>query len=339
MSNSSLVQYKLISPNRYNGRNHKIDTISIHCVVGQCAIETLGWLFQDYDIEASSNYGIGYDGKIGMFVEEKDASWCTSSYSNDNRAITIEVASDTFHPYAINNAAYNSLIKLVADICERNDIKELKWEGDKSLIGQVDKQNMTVHRWFANKGCPGDYLFERHSQIAEEVNAIINKQPEPVRPAPAPSDDGIQEGDLVSIKAGATYYNGGTIPDWVRNQKWYVEEVAGNRAVINKSEDGVYAIMSPVHTKYLVDVNSKPAQPVEPAKPAFKSYTVKVTADALNIRKGPGTNYASIGMITNNGIYTIVDEATGAGATKWGKLKAGPIPGSSWIALDYTKKN
>ena len=172
-TNSPLVNYTRISPNRTKNRNHAIDTITIHCVVGQCSVETLGSIFADPNREASSNYGVGYDGRIGMYVEEKDRSWCSSSASNDHRAITIEVASDMTHPYAVNSKAYAALIKLVADICKRNGIKELKWKADKSLIGQVDKQNMTVHRWFANKSCPGEYLYSRMGKIAAEVNDIL----------------------------------------------------------------------------------------------------------------------------------------------------------------------
>lgn len=176
MSNSPLVSYTKISPNKSSPRNHEIDTISIHCVVGQCSVETLGEVFAPTSRQASSNYGVGVDGRIGMYVEEKDRSWCTSSSSNDNRAITIEVASDTTHPYAVNAAAYEGLIKLLVDICQRNPgIKRLKWQGDKSLIGQVDKQNMTVHRWFANKACPGDYLYNRHGEIATEVNRRLDE--------------------------------------------------------------------------------------------------------------------------------------------------------------------
>ena len=169
-TNSSLVDYVKISPNKTSPRNHKIDTITIHCVVGQCSVEALGNVFAPSSRRASSNYGIGYDGKIGMYVEEKDRSWCSSSSANDNRAITIEVASDTKHPYAVNDKAYAALIELLVDICKRNDIKELKWKGDKSLIGQIDKQNMTVHKWFANTACPGDFLYEKHGAIADAVN-------------------------------------------------------------------------------------------------------------------------------------------------------------------------
>ena len=170
MSNSPLVNYTKISPNKTSPRNHVIDTITIHCVVGQVTAERLGEIFAPESRKASSNYGVDKDGRIGMYVEEKDRSWCSSNGANDHRAITIEVASDTKAPYRVTDAAYKGLIKLLVDICKRNNIKELKWKGDESLIGQVDKQNMTVHRWFANKSCPGDYLYNLHGQIAEEVN-------------------------------------------------------------------------------------------------------------------------------------------------------------------------
>lgn len=183
-TNSPLVDYVKISPNKTSPRNHKIDTITIHCVVGQCSVETLGNVFASSSRQASSNYGIGYDGKIGMYVEEKDRSWCSSNAANDHRAITIEVASDTKHPYAVNDKAYNALIELLVDICKRNNIKELKWKGDKSLIGQIDKQNMTVHRWFANKACPGDYLYERHGDIANKVNRKLNNITAPEENSP-----------------------------------------------------------------------------------------------------------------------------------------------------------
>ena len=184
-TNSSLVNYTRISPNRGNvvngkriyGRDHAIDTVSIHCVVGQCTVEALGSIFASASKQASSNYGIGYDGRIGMYVEEKDRSWCTSSRANDNRAVTIEVASDTKHPYRVNDAAYKSLIKLLADICRRNGIKKLVWSTDKNdRINHRNGCNMTVHRDFANKACPGDYLYNLHGQIATEVNKILSQE-------------------------------------------------------------------------------------------------------------------------------------------------------------------
>lgn len=160
-----------ISPNKTSPRNHAIDTITIHCVVGQCYVESLGNVFASPSKQASSNYGIGKDGRIGMYVEEQDRSWCSSSSANDNRAITIEVASDTYDPYAVTDAAYKSLINLVTDICKRNGIKKLVWSTNKTeRINHLNGCNMTVHRDYANKSCPGEYLYSCHGQIAAEVN-------------------------------------------------------------------------------------------------------------------------------------------------------------------------
>lgn len=187
MSNSPLVSYTKISPNKSSPRNHKIDTVTIHCVVGQCSVETLGNVFAPASRQASSNYGIGYDGRIGMYVEEKDRSWCSSNAANDNRAITIEVASDTKEPYAVNAKAYAALIDLLVDICKRNGIKELVWSTNKAdRVNHKNGCNMTVHRDYANKSCPGTYLYERHAQIASEVNKRLgstNIKPAPEKPS------------------------------------------------------------------------------------------------------------------------------------------------------------
>ena len=124
-TNSPLVSYIKISPNKTINRNHAIDTISIHCMAGNLSIEQCGNLFANPSRQASSNYGIGSDGRIGLYVEEKDRSWCTSSSSNDNRAITIEVANDGGAPdWHVSDAAMTSLIKLCADICKRNLVRK-----------------------------------------------------------------------------------------------------------------------------------------------------------------------------------------------------------------------
>lgn len=186
MSNSPLVSHTNISPNRTSPRNHVIDTITIHCAVGQISVEALGKIFETTSRGASSNYGVGYDGRIGMYVEEKDRSWCSSSRDNDHRAITIEVACDPSEPYAVNDTAYNALIQLVADICKRNNIKKLLWKNDKSLIGQVDQQNMTVHRWFANTQCPATFLMDHHADIADQVNKILGASEVPTQTNTSP---------------------------------------------------------------------------------------------------------------------------------------------------------
>ena len=181
MSNSPLVTYTKLSPNHSGRRNHVIDTVSVHCMAGNASVETCGALFADPSRKASSNYGIGSDGRIALYVDEANRSWCTSSASNDHRAITIEVANNGGAPdWPVSDKAYAALLDLLTDICRRNGIKKLLWKGDKSLIGQVDKQNMTVHRWFAAKACPGDYLYNRHGEIAAEVNRRLEGEEEPM---------------------------------------------------------------------------------------------------------------------------------------------------------------
>lgn len=227
MSNSPLVDYTRISPNKNSPRNHKIDTITIHCVVGQCTVETLGNIFTPTSRQASSNYGVGTDGKIGMYVEEKDCSWCSSNAANDNRAVTIEVASDTKHPYAVNDRAFAALLDLVTDICKRNGIKKLVWSTKKAdRVNHKNGCNMTVHRDYANKSCPGDYLYNRHGEIAAEVNrrlGVADTAPD-AGAAQGVTVYTVKKGDTLSqivAKYGTTYqaiaaYNGIKNPNAIR---------------------------------------------------------------------------------------------------------------------------
>lgn len=173
-TNSSLVNYTKISPNKTSPRNHVIDRLTVHCFVGQVTAKRGCEVFQNKSRNASCNYVIGKDGDIGLCVEEKDRSWCSSNKDNDMRAITFEVASDAKHPYAVSDAALNALINLIVDICKRNDKKKVLWFADKNKTltynPKSDEIVMTVHRWFANKACPGDYLYRKHAYIAEQVN-------------------------------------------------------------------------------------------------------------------------------------------------------------------------
>ena len=266
MSNSSLATYTRITKNKTSPRNHAIDTITIHCIVGQWTAKQGCDYFATTDRQCSANYVVGKDGSIGLSVDEKDRSWCSSNGTNDNRAITIEVASDTTHPYAVTAKAYAALLDLVTDICKRNGIKKLVWSTNKNdRVNHRNGCNMTVHRDFANKACPGEYLYSRHGEIAAEVNRRLQG-----------ASNG---GGVVVTPPAAEKPTGGTTG----------------------------ATVTPYHVR------------------------VKITN--LNIRKGPGTNYGSIGFI-KPGVYTIVAESTGAGATKWGKLKSG----AGWISLGYATK-
>lgn len=188
-TNSPLVAYTKISPNQSGERTHSIDRITPHCVVGQCTTESLGALFADPDRQASSNYGIDKDGRVGMYCPESNRSWCTSNRDNDQRAITVECASDTAHPYAMNDAVYECLIAPCTDICRRNGKTKLLWfaDKDKSLAYEpaADEMLITVHRWFANKSCPGDWLYSRLGDVADRVTAALGTV---VAPGEKPTD-------------------------------------------------------------------------------------------------------------------------------------------------------
>jgi len=177
MSNSSLVCYTNISPNKTSPRNHAIDRITPHCVVGQLSAESICGCFTSPSRQASCNYGIGTDGRISLCVEEKDRSWCSTSSANDNRAVTIECASDKTAPYAMTDAVYEALISLCTDICRRNGKSKLIWLGDKDKTlayePKDDEMVITVHRWFANKSCPGDWLYSRLFDLAARVTANL----------------------------------------------------------------------------------------------------------------------------------------------------------------------
>lgn len=265
-TNSSMVAYTKLSPNHSGQRTHSIDRITPHCVVGQCSVETLGNIFYPTSRQASCNYGIGPDGRVGMYVEERNRSWCSSSNANDQRAVTIECASDTTEPYAFKDIVYRTLIKLCVDICKRNGKTKLLWLGDKTkTLGYTPKPDemvLTVHRWFANKSCPGDWLYNRLGDLAAKVTAALGGT------AQTPTAD-----KTVWYRVRKTWAD-------AKSQIGAYKELANAKACVDK------------HPGYSVfDVNgvniytSKTTATTVPFK-------VKVAISDLNIRKGPGTNYA-----------------------------------------------
>lgn len=168
MSNSKLVNYTRLSPNCNKPRNHRIDKITIHHMAGNLTVEQCGAIFAPTSRQASSNYGIGSDGRVGMYVEECNRSWCSSNAENDHRAVTIEVANDGGAPdWHVSDKALSKLIELCSDICKRNGISKLNYTGDKS-------GNLTMHKWFAATGCPGPYLESKFAYIAEQVNKRLS---------------------------------------------------------------------------------------------------------------------------------------------------------------------
>ena len=307
-TNSSLVSYTKLSPNHSGQRTHSIDRITPHCVVGQCSVETLGSIFLPTSRQASCNYGIGVDGRVGMYVEEKNRSWCSSSSSNDQRAVTIECASDTTEPYAFKDVVYQKLITLCVDICKRNGKKKLLWFGDKdktlSYEPKSDEMVLTVHRWFANKSCPGNWMYARMGDLAEKVTAQLG---------------------------------GSADTPTVTTQLYRVRKTWSD----SKSQKGAYKILS--NAKKCADANpgysvfdaSGKVVYAPVASAADVPFLVKVSISDLNIRKGPGTDYAKTGKFTGKGVFTIVEVKSGKGSTAgWGRLKSG----AGWISLDYAAK-
>lgn len=217
-TNSPLVDCTIKSPNHSGKRTHKIDRITPHCVVGQATAEAIGSVFTPKSRQGSCNYGIGKDGRVCLIVDEANRSWCSSSNANDQRAITIECASDTKHPYAMTDAVYSKLIQLCADICERNGITRLLWFKDKDMSLKYAPKDgeaiITVHRWFDNKACPGDWLFNRLGELATEVNKLLcasantDTTPAPSVPSTAPTEAvEYKVGDLVHFTGCLHYTN------------------------------------------------------------------------------------------------------------------------------------
>ena len=417
MSNSALISYTKLSPNHSGKRTKKIDTITIHCMAGQLSVESCGALFAQSSRQASSNYGIGNDGRIALYVDEGNRSWCTSSNANDQRAVTIEVASDATHPYAVNSKAYDALLDLVTDICKRNEIKKLVWSTNKNeRMNHLNGCNMTVHRDYANKACPGDWLYNRHGEIAAEVNRRLGSgSSTPSTGETTGSTADIKIGDVVEFTGTKHYVSstaktassckpgkakvtalakgkahpyhliaisggGSTVYGWTDAAEVNRRLGSGSSTPSTGETTGSTAdikigdVVEFTGTKHYVSSTAKTASSCKPGKAKVTalakgkahpyhliaisgggstvygwtdaadiktsaaatdtSYLVKVTTDVLNIRKGPGTNYGTNGDIRDKGVYTIVAESDGPGASKWGKLKSG----AGWISLDYAKK-
>ena len=232
-TNSPLVDCVKMSPNHSGKRTHRIDRITPHCVVGQCSAERIGDCFPA-GREASCNYGIGYDGRVCLIVDEANRSWCTSSNANDQRAITIECASDSTHPYAFKDACYKKLVKLCIDICQRNGIKKMLWINNKEKALNYEPKAgegiFTVHRWYANKSCPGDWMYNRMGQLCDEVNAGLN----------GGSYNPPEQGAVVNYQAKVIADDGLNccIQPYVANNNLIMTYPAGTILTITKEQNG-----------------------------------------------------------------------------------------------------
>lgn len=293
MSNSSLVSYTRLTKNK-STRQHKIDSIIIHCIVGQWTAKQGCDYFATTDRECSANYVVGKDGDIGLSVEEAYRAWTSGGTLSangitgaqfDHRAVTIEVASDTSHPYAVTDKAYNAVIELCADICKRNGIKKLLWKGDKKYVG-TSEQNMGAHRWFANKSCPGDYLYERMGDIANKVNEKLSAKEESKEEPKEPETK-----TLYRVQVGA-YKNKSNADAQLKKVKsagfdTYMVKVDG----LYKIQVGAYAVKSNAE-KVLSQVKQKgfdafiTTKSGEPASVDSTNNTIIKVGDKVRVNKG-----------------------------------------------------
>lgn len=336
-TNSSLATYKNLTKNYSSGRGGQSDITRItpHCIVGQWTAKQGADYFATTDRECSSNYIVGKTGDIALSVEEKNRSWCSSSRDNDNRAITIECASDANAPYVFTTACYNALVELCVDICKRYGKKKLLWFSNKTTAlnyqTKSDEVVLTVHRWFANKSCPGDWMYSRMGDLATKVTAKLGgTTAEPEKPANNTNYPAVPFTVKVIID-DLNYRSKPSMEGTVKGQTgkgiFTIVEVNNGWGKL-KSGAGWIWLGNPQYCTICDTIKTE-----TPVTPTFSPYKVRVSIKDLNIRKGPGTNYASNGFCPV-GVYTIVEEADGKGATKWGKLKSG----IGWISLDYAKK-
>lgn len=332
MSNSSLVCYTLLSPNHSGKRTHSIDRITPHCVVGQLSCESICGCFTSADRQASCNYGIGSDGRVSLCVDEGNRSWCSSSNANDQRAVTIECSSDKTAPYAMTDAVYAALIDLCTDICKRNGKKKLLWFGDKDkTLAYEPKEGemvLTVHRWFANKSCPGDWMYSRMGDLAEKVTAALGGGSSTSGSSASVTSFPAVPFTVQVIIDDLNYRSEPSMKGKVKGQTgkgvFTIVEVKDGWGKLKSGAGWIY-LENPDYCTIQGTTNSTAA--------TFTPYQVKVSISDLNIRKGAGTDTAIV-QTCPPGVYTIVAESDGEGASKWGKLKSGV----GWISLDFATK-
>ena len=347
MSNSPLVDCRVMSPNHSGKRTKKLCRITPHCVVGELSAESIGGCFTSPSRKASCQYGIGTEGRVCLIVDEDKRSWCSSSNDNDQQAITIECASSKTAPYTMNSKVYAKLIELCVDICRRNGKTKLLWFGDKnkslSYEPADDEMVITVHRWFANKSCPGDWLYSRLGDLANKVTAQLNEGTQtPTTP----------DSDKVNNSFPAVPFAVQVLIDdlWIRktpevkkNEVKYtkkgvftiveVQDGWGLLKSYQKNRNGWIWLGNPEYVTIGKATNtSKPSTSKVP-------YTVQVTVSDLNIRKTPEyTSTNKTGKSTGKGSFTIVEEKQGTIDSKgtmgtWGLLKSYQKNRNGWICL------
>ena len=256
------------------------------------------------------------------------------SYNTNPAYIQFEICEDNLADETYYKKAFAVAAEYCADLCKTYSINidNIVGHCEAYRLGYGSNHSDPEH-WMKNFGQTMNDFRKQVSEILKTNNGKKENKEE------AATNTLIEAGDLVSVSYNATYYNGKSVPSWVKSQKWYVaSKPVGERVVIDKNEKGTSSICSPIHKKFLTIVKktgiSVPINSNSKTATNGCPYKVKVITDCLNIRKGAGTNTAKVGAIIDKGVYTIIDEKDGTGATKWGKLKSC----AGWISLDYAKK-
>ena len=307
-TNSSLVSYTRLSPNHSGQRTHSIDRITPHCVVGQATAERIAEIFATTDKQASCNYGIGRDGRISLVVEEKNRSWCSSSKENDQRAITIEVASDSTAPYAFRDEAYAALIALCVDICKRNGKKKLLWLADKAKTlayePKSDEMLLSVHRWFANKSCPGDWMYARMGDLASKVTAALAGENVDVS-VPAmeanlkkgSTGDAVKTLQTMLIACGYSCGNTGADGDFGKNTEAAVRTF---QTAAGLTVDGIYGPVTKAALEKAYANRSTTSQPGLNAEQTIWNYLMEKINNAYGVSALMGNLYAESALKPEN---------------------------------------
>lgn len=331
MSNSKLVNCTVLSPNHSGKRTHAIDRITPHCVVGQLSAEAIGGCFTSSSRKASCNYGIGTKGRVVLCVDEGNRSWCSSSNANDQRAVTIECASDKADPYAMNSSVYNKLIELCVDICKRNGKNKLIWiaNKEKSLNYSPASGEMviTVHRWFANKACPGDWLYNRLGELAKTVTERLGGASS--EPEKKPGSTNTLPGAPFQVQVLISDLNyrsepsmSGAVRGHTGKGVFTITEARDGWGRLKSGAGWIY-LENPKYVTILAKVSQPSASSGYPATP----FTVRVNVSDLNYRSEPSMNGKAKGH-TGKGTFTITKVSGG-----WGYLKSG----AGWIYLENPK--
>lgn len=308
-TNSKLATVVRISPFRNSPRNQPITKITLHHMAGVLSLEQFGNIVTSPGRDMSANYAVDKDARVGLFCPESDRSWCSSSPWNDNRAITIEISNSAYGDasgWPVSDKVMAKVIDLCVDICQRNGIKKMTYTGDRD-------GSLTFHCFFSFTSCPGPYIKARAQEICDKINARLGSSSSIGNTSTSSAN--FKTGDLVSINSNGVYYDGSSIPSWVKAEKWFISSISGDRAVLGMNEVKNRNIQSPISTRYLTKSGDSD----------FKSYTKSLkSTDTLYTSPGGNTK----GTIGTSGIFTIVEEQTVNGV-KYGKLKSG----AGWVKL------